>query len=241
MPLPLATDNMMSIDVSFSVRFNNEATTNLILEYSASGIFDDTELIVTLDPLAGDVPNLDAGIWYNLTTTILATDVTFTDTAKLRWQTSKDRKIFLDDVQIVGTAPSTQFSDWIDTHFPGETDPAIIGLDADPDGDRLPNGLEAWFGTDPGAFNVGLVGLANDGLTTTYEHPQNETPPSDLSGFYEWSSDLDDWYACDGVNGPPGGPTVTVGTTTVAGTTTVTTTASESLERLFLRISVIQD
>jgi hypothetical protein len=26
-------------------------------------------------------------------------------------------------------------------------------------------------------------------------HPQNENPPSDLAGFYQWSPNLVDWYA----------------------------------------------
>ncbi|MEM0895470.1 MAG: hypothetical protein AAGJ79_01200 [Verrucomicrobiota bacterium] len=33
--------------------------------------------------------------------------------------------------------------------FPGETDPAIVGFDADPDKDRLSNVFELWLGTDP--------------------------------------------------------------------------------------------
>ena len=120
-------------------------------------------------------------------------------------------------------------------------DPAEQGFALDPDGDGLANGLEAWFGTHPGEFNAGLADLATDGTTTTFTHPVNDNPPSDLSGFYQWSLNLVDWYACDGVDGPPGGPTVTAGTTTAAGTTTVTGTASEELERLFLRIGVSQD
>ena len=135
-----------------------------------------------------------------------------------------------------GAPPPNSFAEWV----------ASFGLDAndqdfedDPDRDHLANGLEAWFGTHPGEFNPGLVGLANDGTTTTFEHPQNETPPSDLSGFYEWSPNLTDWYA-DG-SGPGGGPTVSFVPTTTGTTTTVTANASEALERLFLRIGVIQN
>ena len=39
---------------------------------------------------------------------------------------------------------------------------------------------------------------------------QNTSPPTDVSGFYQWSIDLNNWYAGDGVDGPPGGPTVTL-------------------------------
>src|SRR5699024_2545011 len=41
------------------------------------------------------------------------------------------------------------FVDWQETYFPGETDPAIIGSAADPDGDGIPNLLEYLLGTDP--------------------------------------------------------------------------------------------
>ena len=115
------------------------------------------------------------------------------------------------------------------------------GFGDDRDGDGLVNGLEAWLGTHPGEPNVGLVGRASDGTTTTFEHSQNESPPSDLSGFYQWSPNLDDWYASDVADGPPGGATVTASTTTAAGTTTVTTIASEPLECFFLRIGVIRN
>jgi fibronectin-binding autotransporter adhesin len=36
----------------------------------------------------------------------------------------------------------TDFSNWMAGFYPGETDPAIIGLNADPDGDGVPNGVE---------------------------------------------------------------------------------------------------
>jgi autotransporter-associated beta strand protein len=51
-------------------------------------------------------------------------------------------------VQLAGSA----FDTWIDSYFPGETDPAIIGKDADPDGDGANNLLE-----------FALKGIPNDG------------------------------------------------------------------------------
>ncbi len=165
----------------------------------------------------------------------------------------------IDDVQIYNTAlsaadvaflhnnpgnplpgPSTTFNDWIGGFG---LDPADQDFGDDPDHDNLPNGLEAWFGTHPGQFNAGLADLATDSTTTTFSHPQNVTPPSDLTGFYEWSPDLAAWYAGDGVEGPADGPTVTIAATTVGTTTTTTATAtaSEALDRLFLRVGVMQN
>jgi hypothetical protein len=110
---------------------------------------------------------------------------------------------------------------------------------ADPDGDGLPNLIEAWFGTHPGQPNAGLAGLAATGTTTTFTHPHNPYPPTDVSGFYQWSPNLVDWYASGG--GPGGGPTVTMVPTTVGATTVVTATASAPLPRLFLRAAATRN
>ena len=114
------------------------------------------------------------------------------------------------------------------------------GFDADPDGDRLANGLEAWFGTRPDQFDTSLTALAVDGTTFTFSHPRNEDAPSDLSGFYEWSPNLVDWYAGDGVEGTPGGLTVGIVPGQNGSTTTVTATPSGTEPSLFFRAGVAQ-
>jgi hypothetical protein len=119
-------------------------------------------------------------------------------------------------------------------------DPADLDFTDDPDGDGLKNGVEAFFGTNPGEFNAGITNLATGGTITTFTHPQNENPQSDVNGFYEWSPNLTDWYACDGVEGPPTGQTVSVSTDTVDTTVTITATASEPMDSLFLRAGVTQ-
>ncbi len=45
--------------------------------------------------------------------------------------------------------PVSGYAGWINGFFPGETDLAIIGLDADPDHDGSPNALEMLLGTNP--------------------------------------------------------------------------------------------
>lgn len=124
--------------------------------------------------------------------------------------------------------------------------PANRGFDLDPDNDGLSNGVEAWFGTDPRAFNPGLVELATNGLTTTFRHPRNSLAPANLTGSYEWSTDMATWYAGNGIAGPSGGPTVNIvaspgqNVTTVTATT-VTATSSQPMPRLFLRARATQN
>ena len=120
-------------------------------------------------------------------------------------------------------------------------DPGEQGFTQDPDGDGLANGLEAWFGTHPGVSDAGLSATATDGVTTTFTHPQNENRPADVVGYYEWSPNLTDWYSGDGVDGPPGGLTIHIALLTLGSTTTVTATASQSAQRLFLRVGALRN
>ena len=145
---------------------------------------------------------------------------------------------WFEGIEALGIGPNT-FSSYISNPAFGLA-PEDRGFNDDPDGDDLPNGLEAWFGTNPAAFNAGLTNLATDGITTTFTHPQNPDAPTDVTGHcYDWCSDLDTWYA--GGDGPSGGPTVTISANTVGTTTTVTATASTALPELYLRVRVRQD
>src|SRR6185295_16188309 len=51
-------------------------------------------------------------------------------------------------VQVVDSI-GAGYSAWAEQHWPGVTDPAIIGSAADPDGDRLANLLEYALDGDP--------------------------------------------------------------------------------------------
>ena len=133
---------------------------------------------------------------------------------------------------------SNDFNSWIDDFGLA---PADQDFADDSDGDGLENGLEAWFGTHPGQWTSGLADVSSTNLTTIFTHPQNTTPPDDLTGYYEWSPNLSDWYPSG--DGPSGGPVITFTASTTGTTTTVTATASasEGSERIFLRAGVSQD
>lgn len=145
----------------------------------------------------------------------------------------------LDHIGAGGAVGVTTFTAYIsDPTFglaPGEQ-----GFAQEPDGDGLANGLEAWFGTHPGKADAGLANLSTDGAVTTFTHPSNATRPTDIAGFYQWSPNLVDWYAGDGVDGPPGGATLIFSASSNETTTTVTATSSGSPDRLFLRAGASQ-
>lgn len=135
--------------------------------------------------------------------------------------------------------PDTQsFADWIAGFDVGELD----GFDDDADGDGLDNGVEAFLGTDPSVSNgSAITQVVTTGTVTTFTHPQASPAIGDVTGSYEWSLDLATWYAGDGVDGPGGGPTVTIPTVApVGGTSTVTATSSVPLDKLFIRIAADQ-
>lgn len=132
---------------------------------------------------------------------------------------------------------SNDFTSWIDGFDVG----GQTGFGDDPDGDRLANGIENFFGTDPGVVNAGFVSVSSDGTDLTFRHPQNAVPANDVSGSYEWSLDLASFH-------PPGatvsGTTVQITPTwsdPLPGATTVAVTVTGTIpDRLFLRVAVTQ-
>ncbi|MBK1826554.1 beta strand repeat-containing protein [Haloferula rosea] len=138
------------------------------------------------------------------------------------------------------------YAGWISGFFPGETDELIIGIDADPDGDGVDNGVENFLGTDPSTFSAGLVPVSASGGSLTASHTRSNSLATDLSATYEWSSDLVNWN--DSGETDPNGVSADI-TTVVTDdqdaplNDTVEVTAAitaGSTQRVFLRVHVTE-
>ncbi len=134
----------------------------------------------------------------------------------------------------------SSFADWTAFHFGAETDPAIIGDNADPDADGVANLLEYAFDLDP--FTASRVGLPTIALrpvvpggplylTLTFATPASVT---DLDFTPQVSGNLSAWLSGQG-------QTETVSDTTDAGIRTVVvrdTVPVSGGTRRFMRLQV---
>jgi hypothetical protein len=139
-------------------------------------------------------------------------------------------------------APTNTFANWISNPAFGLA-PSDQDFGDDPDGDRNPNGVENFFGTNPNIPGGGLVADSVSGNTFTFTHPQNATPASDLTASYQWSKDLASFLGSGAADSA--GTTVTFTTqadTPSPGFTKVTATVTgTATQKLFIRVGVTQN
>jgi hypothetical protein len=150
----------------------------------------------------------------------------------------KMAQVWFEGIEALGIGPDS-FDTWISNPAFG-IDPAKRGLDDDPDNDGIDNGVENYFGTDPGESTPGVVAGPKNGNSFTFTHPVGDTPADDLEAGYRWSKNLStftrDAVAFEGTTvtftpGTPSGGFVTV-TATVTGT---------PLEKLFVDVEVTRN
>ena len=100
------------------------------------------------------------------------------------------------------------YAAWIDTFFEGEGNSLIVGFNADPDKDGVPNGIEALIGGNPDSPGVFATSeLTKTGSVFTFLYPQDKSVPTGVTASYEWSTDLVNWQGDDE---PFGGVTVSL-------------------------------
>ncbi len=172
------------------------------------------------------------------------------ESAFIRWQDTNnggsDAGLAIDNLTItgVGTSPGNTFASWIGSgsfDFSGFTNPDLTAT-GDPDNDGIANSLENIFGTSPAVASQGLTAVSASGGNLVFRHTLSATPASDLTGSYEWSTNLADWNASGAT---VGGITVTFGIPSVITPGTpnlvqVTATVTGTAAKVFARFKVTQ-
>jgi len=247
-PLLLAAGGYTSVEISYAFMARHTGQ-DMRLEYSASGDFDDIQIVKVHGTSANSGatpptnPPYEEDRWYSgQTLTLDPGTYSFTDTAKIRWRSGGSAQSHhgnIDDIVITGqfAGGGTDYATWISGFVPPLTDTSFNG---DDDSDNLGNGIEGFFGSDPSVGNAGLtqVGKSGNEVTFTHPNPDSEDVLTDVVGSYQWSLDLDTWYEDDGADGPGGTTVTTVATPdspTDNVTTVVATIAGPVPEKIFLR------
>ena len=92
------------------------------------------------------------------------------------------------------------YTDWVDSFFPGETDPAIIGFDADPNNDGVSNGLAFVTGTSPLVFEPEATGIMEQVQPNHIRATFQVNPDAAyLNPRIEISFNLETWLSPDSV------------------------------------------
>jgi hypothetical protein len=147
------------------------------------------------------------------------------------WTTGEPRQV------VAAAFVVRNFSSWISNPAFGLA-PADQELFDDPDGDGIDNGVESFFGTNPGTFTQGLAAGIRSGNTFTFTHPQG-TPAADLTANYRWSTDFATFHLGGATSGGTTVNFTTQANTPSPGFTRVTATATGTLPgRLFVDVKV---
>jgi autotransporter-associated beta strand protein len=126
------------------------------------------------------------------------------------------------------------FDDWRQLVWPGETDPAVTGPDADPDRDGLANFTEWALHLDATAPDVHRPSFSKTGAVLEYTYTRRRVAPGEATWQIEWSDTLaNDWSSAGVLSDPPvpiDGTSESVRSTIPAGTN----------PRRFLRLKVLK-
>ncbi len=142
----------------------------------------------------------------------------------------------------LNAAIGNTYSIWI-SGYPGVG--SLTGVKDDFDQDGLPNGIENILGTAPNSFNAGLTLVSSTASTLVFQQTLSNTPASDLTASYEWSTNLTTWQASSAT---AGGITVTIATSILIDNTAPTndviqvtaTVTGGTTNHLFVRLKASQ-
>lgn len=140
--------------------------------------------------------------------------------------------------------PGFVYAAWTEANYPGVTDPAIIGFEAAPDLDGIGNGLKYYLGWTRGRSGPVMLVESAAPAALVFRHTRNKTGTPDISGAYEWSSDLVSWHG----DGETAGGLAVAFTSLTTDTSppdfdwveTTATVTSGSTAHLFVRLTVTQ-
>jgi hypothetical protein len=113
---------------------------------------------------------------------------------------------------VTATAP-TGYAAWI-ANYPGAS--VAPGFQQDPDVDGIANGVEYVLGNNPSTSSTGLYQVSSTGTSVKFRHTQTNVLATNVSIFYQWSTDLQNWHASGATNA--GGTSASISTSTVVNT-----------------------
>ena len=137
-------------------------------------------------------------------------------------------------IQVVATDP---FLAWIDTFFPGETDPLIIGATADPDNDGIENLVEYVLKNgDPDASSTGILPTADaSGANLVFTYLRR-TDATGTTQTFQYGNNLSGWTGVPVIDGG-----IVSITSPEAGIEEVVITVAKGAEtKLFGRLQVVK-
>ncbi|MDB4541287.1 polysaccharide lyase family 7 protein [Akkermansiaceae bacterium] len=159
--LDLSAYSQLQIDFTYVIQ-SFEGSESFWVEYSDDGGSNWS----TIEEYVNDVDFVDDGTRYNPSLTIDDITYNFTSTVKVRFRcdaSANSDDVYFDEVVIFGFVKLPTNQEVVianlsshDGAFPGESDPNIIGFDADPDHDGNMNIFEVWRGSEPSAADQAM-------------------------------------------------------------------------------------
>jgi hypothetical protein len=191
-----------SISTQFNLNDNGTITYQVVFEASyVSPTRMDT--LLTVSSTTGDTTTTHISVPGSQTSGAIHSSF---NTVVLRHAGGGSMPAFFDNVvlEVIGGGNPAWFSDWQEITWPGESDEAIIGPDADPDADGLSNFAEWALHLDPELGDSFVPAFVFDGDFILHTYSRRKIAAGQASYHVEWSDTLaDEWSELDVVNSPP--------------------------------------